>query len=318
MVLVGLVAIGLLVIGCDPAGEPDPFLTVTLSIISPAHSTPTSRPVHPTSTVTPTVTATASPTQPLPTLTLTVEPTPTWVWHAPGEVLVPILLYHHITETGGTSRYAVSAEDFRQQMHQLRDWGVTTVTISQLVEVLISGGELPPRPVVITFDDGNLDVYTSAFPILQSFGFQAVVYLVANRLEDEAYLSVKQVKELIAAGWEVGSHSLSHLDLTANHALARREILTSRLILEEALGVPVKTFAYPFGLVDEYVAQKVQDYGYRAGVGLGIRNIHGLGDLYYLQRREVRNDMNLAAFNALFPWREGLADPWSTPMTPSH
>jgi peptidoglycan/xylan/chitin deacetylase (PgdA/CDA1 family) len=156
--------------------------------------------------------------------------------------------------------------------------------------------------VVITFDDGNLDVYTTAFPILRELGFVGVFYIVGDRLGAEGYVNAAQLSEMIAAGWEVGSHSLTHVDLTLDHALVREEVLQSRLLLEEALGVPVRSFAYPFGLVDDYVMEKTEDYGYTSGMGLGIFNQHYLGGQFYLSRREVHWEYDLAAFSALLPW----------------
>ncbi|MEW6718379.1 MAG: polysaccharide deacetylase family protein [Chloroflexota bacterium] len=251
-----------------------------------------------TPTVSPSPTWTSTPTQtPSPTLT----PTPTWVHYPAGEAEVLILLYHHVAESNPPSRYFVSPQKFEQQMGLLRERGYTTIPISQLVAVLREGGELPQRPIVITFDDGDLDVYENAFPVMQELGMIGVVYVIANRLEDAESLGVSHLEELLAAGWEVGSHSMSHPDLTLNHNWVRTEVLNSRLVLEEALGVSVLTFAYPFGQVDPYVAQKVQDYGYRAGLGLGVTWKHSLDSLFYLSRREVYGNMDVEEFAALLP-----------------
>ena len=88
-----------------------------------------------------------------------------------GQVVAPILLYHHIADVGNSNRYYVSVENFRLQMLTLKQEGYTSVTPAMLVEALVYGAELPPKPVVITFDDGNLDVYTSAFPSHARAGF---------------------------------------------------------------------------------------------------------------------------------------------------
>lgn len=260
----------------------------------------------PTLTPTPTATATLTPT---PTDTPLPSPTPTWVKVKAGAVVAPILLYHHIDDVDPPNRYTISVKVFKKQMKMLYDWGYTTLTISQLVEVLVNGGRLPPRPVVITFDDGNEDVYANAFPIMQDFNFVGVFYIVSNRLESPGFVNVKQLTEMTKAGWEIGSHSMSHFNLINDHSFVRSEVLQSRLDLEDALGVPVKTFAYPYGLTDPYVTEKTQDYGYRAAVGLGTCVEHTWSTLYYLCRREVQSDFDENTFEGLFPWTDKMTNP---------
>jgi peptidoglycan/xylan/chitin deacetylase (PgdA/CDA1 family) len=103
-------------------------------------------------------------------------------------------------------------------------------------------------------------------------------------------------------GWEIGSHAMSHVDLTTDYSIARYEILQSRLTLEEATGEPVNTFAYPYGKTDEFVTNKVSEYGYRAGMGLGSSYEHTLGTLFYLSRIEVQGDYSFSKFSSLLPW----------------
>jgi peptidoglycan/xylan/chitin deacetylase (PgdA/CDA1 family) len=218
-------------------------------------------------------------------------------------VKVPILLYHRISdENSADNRYAVTVADFKEQMERLRYWGYSSITIKQLVDHLNKGSDLPRRPVVISFDDGYLDVYQNAFPIMERYGFTGTVYIVANRLESYGFLQEEQIKELIEHGWDVGSHSLTHTELTQNHALVRKEILQSRLDLENALGIKIFSFAYPFGSLDWYVSYKVYDYGYRAGVGVGNLVTHSSGTIYNLSRREIQGDADLEAFADLMPW----------------
>ena len=220
-------------------------------------------------------------------------------------VTVPILLYHSVSdENPEDNRYAVSMADFKDQMERLRYWGYSTVTIKQLVDHINKGSDLPRRPVVISFDDGYLDVYENAFPIMERYGFTGTVYIVANRLESVGFLQVEQLKELIDNGWDVGSHGMTHTELTQNHALVRKEILQSRLDLENALGIKIFSFAYPFGSLDWYISYKVYDYGYRAGVAVGNLVTHSSGTIYNLSRREIQGDAELGAFADLLPWSD--------------
>lgn len=280
-----------------------PTLTLTFT-----RSTLTQTPYpSPTLTITPTNTSTPLPTF-TPTITYTPSPTltATWIYQPAGNVQAPILLYHHIAESASTNRYYVSPEAFRQQMEALAKWGYTSITPTQLREVILQGGELPARPVIITFDDGNLSVYQNAFPVMQEFGFIGAVYLVANYLNAVDFLTSDQIIELMNSGWEIGSHGASHIDLTKNQDSIRVELIESRKKIEEIIGVPVTSFAYPFGSVNEFVLFKTQDYGYISGMGLGTSTIHTAADLFYLNRLEIKFDIDLERFASLLPWSSSI------------
>ncbi|MBL7164785.1 MAG: polysaccharide deacetylase family protein [Anaerolineales bacterium] len=251
-----------------------------------------------TSTVSPTSTLTASASS---TPTPDFSPTPTLVYNPAGEVVAPILLYFHIADGDSASRYYVSPENFRAQMAYLRDQNYTTITISELTVVLINGGELPARPVVITFDDGDASIYENAFPIMQEMGFVGVVYLTGNRLYSDGFLTPEQLAEMTAAGWQVGSQGMTHQDLTTQHENLRYELLQSRLDFEDALGVRVTTFAYPYGTMDGAIADKLQEFGYYSAVGLGESSKHTWGSLYYLSRIEVQGIFSIDDFTDLLP-----------------
>lgn len=258
-------------------------------------------------TITPTITPTSTPTPeptltPTPTKTPTPTATPTWVFNPPGKVTAPILLYHHVADNSPGNRYYITPQVFEQQMRNLAEWGYTSITISVLVEALVHGADLPARPVVITFDDGNLDVYQNAFPIMKKYGFVGTFYIVADRLEAKDFVNQQQLTELVQAGWEIGSHTMSHVDLTKAHDNLHREMRESRAALEQALGVKVTTIAYPFGAIDSAVADAAQEYGYLAGVGLGVLNEHTWGNLYYLSRSEVQNSYTPEQFAKMLPW----------------
>ncbi len=258
-------------------------------------------------TITPTATVTPQPTQtPLPTPTLT----PTWAFSPAGPATVPILLYHHIANPEQPNRYYVPPETFDEQMAWLFNNGYTTIPISLLVSAINEGAELPAKPVVITFDDGDLDVYENAYPIMQKYGYSGVFYIISGWIDAKNMVTKAQLGEMIADGWEIGSHSVSHIDLTQNGDQLGYQIIGSKRDLEAALGVPVNTFAYPYGMISPAVADVVIRGGYTAGMGLGTSYEHSLSTIWYLSRREVRSDYDLAAFTSLLPWKDAIG---STP-----
>ncbi len=255
----------------------------------------------PSATASPVLTETSSAT-PSPTSTSTVTPTPTWIAHEAGEVEVPIFLYHHVSDEKPGNRYYVTTKAFEDQMKLLRESGYTSISASKLLDVLIHGGELPPKPVVLTFDDGHMSIYQNAFPIMEKYGFTGVFYIVGNRIGSKDFVGVKELKTMIAHGWEIGSHSMTRPDLTANHDAARFEMFDSKTKLEEKLGIKVNTIAYPYGKIDAYIADRAQEYGYLGGMGLGVTTQHTWGTMFYLSRLEVFGDEDLDHFAAHLPW----------------
>lgn len=264
--------------------------------LAPPTLTPTK-----TLTQTPTETATITPTA-TETPTATPIPTATWAIVGPGEVIAPVLLYHHVDAENSSPRYNVMPEVFAAQMQALDDWGYTTITATQLIQAITQGIQLPPRPIVITFDDGHNSVYETAFPIMQEHGFFGVTYIVANRLKSDGFTGVEKLKEMISAGWEVGSHSYTHSDLTLDRSIAFTEIFVSRDTLTQSLSQPVKTFAYPFGKFDQYIGDRTGRWGYIGAVGLGTGYTHNLYSIYYLQRMEVEGTYDMEKFASMLPW----------------
>jgi len=254
----------------------------------------------------PTVTASVQPTFPS-TETFTPSPIPTeaWIVQGPGDVTIPIILYHRIDISPTNSRYYVSPEKFEEQMKLLHDWSYTTITTTMLIQAITQGRELPPRPFLITIDDGNLDNYTNAFPIMQKYGFTGVLYLVGNYIGAQDYMNVEQILEMYNAGWDVGSHSMNHLDLTKLDSDAlHSEIIGSREFLEQKLGIPIPTFAYPFGFKNETALDYVKFAGYSGAMGAsGYTPAQGPWNLYYLQRVEIKGSEDAKTFTRFLPWQ---------------
>jgi peptidoglycan/xylan/chitin deacetylase (PgdA/CDA1 family) len=283
------------------------FLTLPLfaaACVAPEAVTTTTVTAAPPPTATRTPAPTATPSI-VPTFTASPVPTPTWVVQGPDEVTVPILLYHRIDVSPINSRYYVPPDKFRDQIRLLHDWGYQSISSEMLIRAIREGIELPPRPVLITFDDGHLDNYTSAFPIMQEYGFTGILYIVANYLGADGYLDAEQIRSMHEAGWEVGSHSLNHRDLPAlEPGLQRDEVVVSRERLEQELGVPVLTFAYPFGSFTAGVVDYVHFAGYRAAMAAtGYTADQGLSNLYALQRIEIKGQEDARSFTRFLPWK---------------
>jgi peptidoglycan/xylan/chitin deacetylase (PgdA/CDA1 family) len=255
--------------------------------------------------------ATFTPPLPLPftspTATLTLIPiqpaqlTPTrrWLYHPPGELVVPILLYHHVAAAETARRYYVSPQDFEAQIGSLYDWGYTAIPLSLLVDALLNGAELPPRPVVITFDDGYRDVYQNALPVMQRYGYVGNLFVIVDQIGVGGYLNARQIAELVAQGWELGSHSQTHANLRKSGISLEKEVAGARDTLEALFDISVRSYSYPYGSATAAITKVVKDAGYQSAVGLGGSVTHRANSIYYLSRNEVQGTYDLIAFAGL-------------------
>ncbi len=299
--VIWIAAFALFLLGCgeiNSISTPIPVIAPTWTFrplpspTQPASATPAYSPAD-TSTVPP------SETHP-PTLTPTLTAYP----QGPGEVTVPILLYHHIgVSPQGDTAYYVSPEAFEQQMNLLYQWGYRAISVELLAKTINQGAELPPKPIVLTFDDGSETVYTTALPIMQKYGFTGTAYIIYNYLWVPGYMSTEEVQALSAAGWEIGSHGVSHIDLPKHPARQENEIVKSRQRLEAQLGMPVLSFAYPFGAYNKDSLYYVHYAGYIAAMGLGEKRLQSDKNLFYLYRQAVKGTDDLAAFASFLPWQ---------------
>jgi peptidoglycan/xylan/chitin deacetylase (PgdA/CDA1 family) len=165
----------------------------------------------------------------------------------PRSLEVPILMYHRIDVDNPalpamTRRLTVDPGDFARQMRWLVRNGFRTITQRELFEALVHGRPLGPKPVMITFDDGYRNVFGKASPVLAKLGLKATAYVISSRVSngDPSFLTWGQLRALEARGIEIGSHNVSHRDLTAmSDARLLIELVESRRTLERRLDHPI-------------------------------------------------------------------------------
>jgi peptidoglycan/xylan/chitin deacetylase (PgdA/CDA1 family) len=191
---------------------------------------------------------------------------------------IKVLMYHRVVEFDPPGRIhwtCVRTPEFRRHLQLLDRWGFTAITFDDYRLYLAGELNLPRKPVIITFDDGYLDVYKNAFPVLREFGMKAVVFVLGNReikkniwdqtlgLPSAHLMGDQELLELHAAGFEIGSHSMNHMRLTTlTEEEAWEEISRSRIVLEILVNSPIRTFSYPYGDVNPLVKKMVEDAGY--------------------------------------------------------
>ena len=209
---------------------------------------------------------------------------------------IPILMYHHIrdfndaTDTIGTN-LSVDPVTFAAQLDYIKSKGYHTVTFTDL-----ESGNLPDKPVILSFDDGYENFYTNAYPALKSRDMKSVNFIITGSLADD-YMTETQIKELSDNGFEIGAHTVSHPDLsTATSARAIREITVSKSTLETITGKKVISFCYPSGKYNPEVEKEVKDAGYL----YATTTKGGLADLstdtLELSRYRVNHDTNIESF----------------------
>ncbi len=181
-------------------------------------------------------------------------------WKGP----VPILMYHPIEEPVESSPYPdlfLIREDFADQVEWLAKSGYEAVTLTEVLDSWFEDGTLPPKPVVLTFDDGYVSQYENAFPVMRRLGWPGVLNLKA--LDSDIY--DRQVEEMARAGWQIASHSITHPDLPSiSDSQLAEEMTESRRLLEEEFGISVTDFCYPAGRYDDRVIAAVRKAGYRS------------------------------------------------------
>lgn len=199
---------------------------------------------------------------------------------------IPVLTYHQINDDA--KWWSVSTADFERQLVYLRENGYTAISVGELAAGLAGRRQLPPRPVVITFDDGYADNYQAAFPILTRQGMKGTFFVVTGRMGQAGYMRWDQVNEMSRSGMEIGSHTVHHYTLNEiSLKELERELLASRLMLENNVPLAAPIFANPFGETAPAVVELLTRTGYQAACS-SVVGINRPGEnLYMIKRMSV-------------------------------
>lgn len=210
---------------------------------------------------------------------------------------VPILMYHAIGDPPSKAPIPdlyVSEADFQQQIDYLTANGFEAVTLQRVYDYWHGTGSLPKHPVVISFDDGFQSDYTFVAPLLLKMHWPAVLNLIVGRHKPRMYPSV--VRELIADGWEIDSHTTAHEDLPGlSAAQLKYEVVDSRKTLQGMYHIPVNFFCYPSGAFDAAAVAAVRQAGY-LGATTTQSGFASSADPYLMRRVRVNRGEDLGTF----------------------
>jgi peptidoglycan/xylan/chitin deacetylase (PgdA/CDA1 family) len=214
---------------------------------------------------------------------------------------VPILMYHVVADPPADAPYPelyVSGPAFAAQMGWLARHGFHAVTLRAVADHWRLGRRLPAHPIVVSFDDGYRSQFATAAPALRRHGWPGVINLAVRNTTDFWGLPPPQVRLLIADGWEVAAHSLTHPDLTKIGAVQlQHEVAGSRAALRRMFHVPVDFFCYPSGRLDDRVVAAVQAAGY-VGATTTAPGLARPTDMFRLARVRVDRSDSVAGLAA--------------------
>lgn len=180
------------------------------------------------------------------------------------ESKVPVVMYHYVRIVDKVKdplgyNLSINPADFEKQMKYLKDQGYTTIHMEDLLDK-----KVPKKAIVLSFDDGLEDFYTTALPILQKNGFTASNAVITGMIGQHEHMTNDQIRECIKAGIEITSHTVTHLDMSKlTKEQLHKQLAESKTYLENTFGIKVDGFIYPSGKYNELAVQMVKDEGYK-------------------------------------------------------
>jgi peptidoglycan/xylan/chitin deacetylase (PgdA/CDA1 family) len=211
-------------------------------------------------------------------------------------------MYHYLSDPPPgadaiRSDLSVGPTQFEAQLAFLREQGYETISFKQLSFALARGDDLPPKPIIISFDDGYRDHYQNAFPLLKKYGYTGTFFVFTQVIDEYNvdFLTWEMVIEMHRAGMEFGSHSYRHSDLTNRSVdFLVYEILGSKEAIEERTGEPVRAFCYPSGRYDELTTKVVASANFWSAVTTEWGADHSYDNRFEMPRIRMRGNDTVA------------------------
>lgn len=207
---------------------------------------------------------------------------------------IPILMYHYVRDNVDKNNdrlgydLSVPPNEFEQHLKLFKQKGLKSVSLQNVVD-----GEYDEKSVVLTFDDGYKDFILEAYPLLEKFGYKATIFIIANKIGQSGFLTEDDVIFLANRGFEIGSHSENHANLTnSNNEQLETEVKGSKEALENLTEQKITVFSYPSGQYNKHVSEAVDYFGYNAAVttdnALAVPN----KGLFTLARKRVKRGLS--------------------------
>jgi peptidoglycan/xylan/chitin deacetylase (PgdA/CDA1 family) len=222
-------------------------------------------------------------------------------------IRVPILMYHYVSTPPGDAdslriNLSIEPDAFREQMEYLFFQGFTPVSLYALHNALQTGAELPPKPVILTFDDGYSDHYDVVFPVLREYGFTGTFFIITGTADNNVagYLTWPQIAEMAAAGMSMESHTRDHPDLRGrDYPYLVYQLLGAQESLAAYTGQSPGFVAYPVGQYDDMVLTVLRTMPVRGAVTTQPGDMHTTGLELEMPRVRISYGMGAGALAGL-------------------
>lgn len=226
---------------------------------------------------------------------------------------IPVLNYHAIDnamEDNPSSRnVSVSLASFKAHMAWLHAEGYKSVSEADLRSIVLQKKKVPGKHVLITFDDGYYSLFKYAEPIMSEYGFTATLFLSTEYIGkpyglsdfyfvgDDRQLSWDEIKALSAKGWSIQSHGNNHVKMTGiDIPTLAKEVTVSKQLIEQNLGKPVDSFAFPYGLYNKNVLDQLKAAGYKMAYSVHSGKLSTSSNKMRLPRIEINNMDTMETF----------------------
>ena len=224
------------------------------------------------------------------------------------EFYVPILMYHYISvPPEGADIYrldlSVMPDDFREQMAWLKASGYETISLYHLVYALnIGRPPLPERPIILTFDDGYLDNYENAFPILREYGFTGTFFILTDVTDrgEPGYMTWDMLHEMSQAGMSIEVHGREHIEMdNRDYDWLVFHLMGPAQTIEANLGYQPRFLSYVAGRYDESLISTAHQLGYWGAVTTRNGTLQSKDTLFEFRRLRIRGDWPLETFTTV-------------------
>ena len=215
---------------------------------------------------------------------------------------VPILMYHEVNDLMANSLY-LSVEDFISHLDYFAQAGITPISMEQLFNHWFHQAPLPEKPIVLTFDDGYRSMYTTVYPLLKERGWSGTFFCITAGRWSEQFVLEDMIAEMAAGGMEIGSHTVSHVELNSLTGEAlRHEIFESKAVLSSITGREITMLCYPAGRYNRETKAVAEEAGYLCAVTTANGIAAKSQGMYDLKRIRVSSGCGVAWLkNALSP-----------------
>lgn len=216
------------------------------------------------------------------------------------KVSIPVLNYHSVAIDPGNI-VVISPDKLEEQMAYLHDHGYTPLSLEAFIRLLEgdTSEKAPEKPILLTFDDGYIDNYEQAMPILAKYGFPATLFVSPGMTEQDGYLNWEQIKKMQAGGWDIQPHGMSHPHLPKLTADEQAyEIVEARKLIEEHLGTKADIFCYPYGERNKTTLKLLKQHGFRYAFTIDQGFATNEQSPFLLKRLFVNGEEDLQAFES--------------------